>query len=312
MKTADLDLRDAFFEELYNIARQDKRVVLLSADFGAPSLDKFKKDLNRQYFNIGVSEQGMISIAAGLALSGKIVYVYAIAPFATLRCYEQIKIDLCFMNLSVTILGVGAGFAYGAAGPTHHAIEDIAVIRALPNITILNPSDSIMASHFAKMSHETPGPKYIRFDRGKTPLFYSDRNDDFSAGLTSIKKGRDLSIVSTGPTVSKALEVADELAGHSIEAGVIDLYRLKPVNKSLLLDEIKESRKIISLEEQSINGGLGGILAEVLSDAGICKPLKRIAIQDEKCFCYGDRKSLQAYSGLDMDTIVDAVLKWES
>ena len=310
MKVSNVDMRDAFFDELYRIARQDKRVILLSADFGAPSLDRFRRDLPGQYINVGISEQSMVSIAAGLALSNKIVYMYAISPFATLRCYEQIKIDLCTMNLSVTAVGVGAGFAYGSAGPTHHSIEDIAVMRALPSMMVLSPSDSIMAAGLAKITYEAAGPKYIRLDRGKTPLFYSDSNDNFNSGLTVIKKSRDVYIISTGTMLQRALEVSDELAKQAIDSGVIDLYRLKPVNTSLFLDVVKESKKIVSLEEHLINGGIGSIVAEVLSDVEIYKPLKRIAIHDEHCFGYGDRESLQICCGLDVANVISMIVKW--
>ena len=311
MKVSNVDMRDAFLDELYTIARQDKRVVLLSADFGAPSLDKFRKDLSDQYINVGISEQSMVSIAAGLALSNKIVYTYAIMPFVTLRCYEQIKIDLCTMNLPVTTVGVGAGFAYNTAGPTHHSIEDIAVMRALPNMMVLSPSDSIMASRFAQISYKRKGPTYVRLDRGRSPLFYSDKDDNFTSGLAVLKKSRDIYIISTGTMLQRALEVSDELAQHAVDCGVIDLYRLKPVNTALLLDTIKESKRIVSLEEHVINGGVGSILAEVLSDAQVCKPLKRIAIMDERCFGYAERKSLQASCGLDVVSVVNTILEWD-
>lgn len=310
MNVSSVDMRDAFLDALYALAREDRRVILLSADFGAPSLDKFRKNLHEQYINVGITEQSMVSIAAGLALTGKIIYMYAIAPFVTLRCYEQIKIDVCSMNLAVTAVGVGSGFAYASAGPTHHATEDIALMRALPYMTVLSPSDSIMASRFARISYKRQGPTYLRLDRGRSPLFYSDKDDDFQRGLTVIKKSRDVYIVSTGAMLQSALEVSDELAQHAVDCGVIDLYRLKPVNTALLLDTIKESKRIVSLEEHVINGGVGSILAEVLSDAQVCKPLKRIAIMDERCFGFGDRKSLQRCCGLDVAHVTSTILQW--
>ncbi|MBU1083541.1 MAG: 1-deoxy-D-xylulose-5-phosphate synthase [Candidatus Omnitrophica bacterium] len=304
------DLRDAFFNELYKIAKLDKNIILLSDDFGAPSLDKFREDLAQQYYNAGISEQNMVSVAAGLALSGKKVYMYAIAPFVTLRCYEQFKIDLCSMDLPVTALGVGSGYAYSSAGPTHHAIEDIAVMRALPNLTILSPSDSVMAAAFADMSYELSGPKYIRFDRGKLPLIHSDNNDGFADGMSIIKKGSDLCIIATGTMVQRAIEVAEELAGESVDAGIIDLYRLKPVNRDLLLQNIVSAKKILTLEEHVINGGIGSIVAEILCDATVFKPLKRIAIDDQDCFSYGDREYLQRNCGLDGKTVSETILGW--
>lgn len=303
-------MRDAFFDRLYTIAKQDKRVILLVDDFGAPSLDKFRQDLVDQYYNIGISEQSMVSVAAGLALSNKIVYMYAIAPFVTLRCFEQIKIDLCLMNLPVTAVGVGAGFAYDTAGPTHHAVEDIAVMRILPNMNVFSPADSIAAAALAEHSYKMPGPKYIRLDRGKTPLYYQNQEVDFNRGLSVVKSGRDLYIIATGLMVGRALEVARELAQHSIDAGVIDVFCLKPFNHTSFLKSIEKVKKIVTLEEHLVSGGLGSIIAEVLLDHQAEKRLKRLAIADEQCFSYGDRGSLQAACGLDVDTIIKQIISW--
>lgn len=306
---ADVELRDAFFNELYSLAQKDRNIILLSDDFGAPSLDKFRHNLSDQYINIGISEQNMVSVAAGLALSGKKVYLYAIAPFVTLRCFEQIKIDLSCMNLPVTAVGVGAGYAYGTTGPTHHATEDIAVMRVLPNVTIFNPSDAHMAAAIAKISYEMKGPTYIRFDRGKLPLHYT-KNDDFSTGMQMLSKGTDLGIISTGPMINTALEISEELSNNSIKTGVIDIYRLKPVNTSLLTEMIRSTKRLVTVEEHVINGGLGSIVAEILSDAGLMKPLKRFAIEDCYCFNYGKRNLLQAQCGLDVRSIVNTIEEW--
>lgn len=302
-------MRDVFFDKLYEIAKKDRQVILLSDDFGAPSLDKFRKDLSKQYINTGIAEQNMVSTASGLALGGKIVYIYGIAPFITLRCYEQIKIDLCCMNLHVTALGVGAGFAYNNAGPTHHATDDIAIMRVLPGMTILNPSDNVMVAACAEMSYKNPGPKYIRFDREKPVTIYNE-NADFSDGVASLKKGKDLCIVSTGLMVHKAFNIAHELSKYSIDAGIVDLYRIKPINSELLLKFISQSQKVVTIEENLINGGIGSIVAEVLVDNEITLPLKRIAIMDKYCFKYGSRESIYQLYGLDTNSIVKKILKW--
>jgi transketolase len=223
MHQSNIAMRDAFFNELYEIARQDRQVILLSDDFGAPSLDRFRKDLGRQYIAVGIAEQNMVSLGAGLALGGKVVFMYAIAPFVSLRCYEQIKLDVCCMNLHVTGLAVGAGYAYSSAGPTHHATEDIAIMRALPGMIVLNASDSVMAAAFAGMTYRDPGPKYVRFDREKLPPLYDAKKSDFSTGLASLKTGRDLTIIATGIMVHRAFGVAEALARHSIDAGIIDI-----------------------------------------------------------------------------------------
>jgi len=305
----NISMRDAFFDELYKIAKKDRDVIIVSADMGAPSLDKFRRDLGMQFFNVGIAEQSMITLATGLALSGKKVFVYAIMPFATLRCYELTKVNLSLMNLPVTIVGVGAGFSYDDSGPTHHSTEDIAVMRVLPNMTMLNSSDSVMAAKFAEMSCQMPGPSYVRLDREILPEIYS-QDSNLSDGLTSLKVGKDVCIVSTGNMVRRALEVSNKLEEHSVNAGVIDLYRLRPINEKLLLESIEESKGIVTLEEHLITGGLGSAVAEILADNGRALPLKRIAIQDKYYYAYGSRYNIQSLCGLDADSVTRTILEW--
>jgi transketolase len=306
---SDSDIRDAFFDEVYTIASKDPNVMFLTADMGAFSLIKFKEDLSSQYINVGVAEQSLVSIAAGLALGGKKVFIYTIAPFVTQRCYEQIKVDLSQMRLPVTIIGSGPGITYGCDGPTHHAVQDIAIMRALPEMTILNPSDPVTAAAAAKISYKNDGPVYVRIDKGKLPLLY-DNEEDFSDGLALLKEGRDLTIITTGVMVHQAFKVADELAKHSIDAGIIDLYRIKPINEELLLAFIEQSNRIITLEEHSIIGGIGSAISEILVDNGKVIPMKRIAIADKNCIGYGDRVWMHSYYGLDMNSITKTILNW--
>lgn len=296
-------MRDAFFDRLYDLAKKDRDIILLSGDFGAPSLDKFKRNLSEQYINMGVAEQNMVSVAAGLAMGGKKVYVYAIAPFATLRCFEQIKIDLCCMKLPVTIVGVGAGFSYHSAGPTHHATEDIAIMRVLPGMTIWCPSDNRMVEWLA--STKIWGPTYIRLDRESPQSIYNE--DKFLGGMSRLVEGNDLCIVSTGTMVHKALEVAKNLP---ISASVIDLYRVKPIEKNLLMHYLRGYERIVTIEEHFINGGIGSIIAEFLVDNEMFHCLKRIAIPDEYCFKHGTREDLYKAYGLDTGNIVKNITEW--
>jgi len=305
----NISQRDAFFNKLYEIAKKDRDVILVSADMGAPSLDKFREDLSEQYVNVGIAEQNMVTVATGLALGGKTVFMYAIMPFVTLRCYEMLKVELSMMNIPVTAVGVGSGISYDDSGPTHHSTEDIAIMRALPNMTILNSSDSVMAAKFAEMTCDISGPHYVRLDRGKLPPLYK-QDSDFSAGLTSFKTGKDICIVATGNMVHRAFEIADRLAGHSIDTGVVDLYRLKPINENLLLKSIEPSKRIVTLEENLMNGGMGSAVAEVLADNDRPMPLKRIGLPDKYFFAYGGRQNLQTLGGLDADSITKAILKW--
>ena len=273
---------------------------------GAFSLVKFKNDFPDQFINVGIAEQNMVSVAAGLALAGRKVFIYTIIPFITQRCYEQIKIDLCSMNLPVTILGVGPGLTYGNDGPTHHGTQDIAIMRALPEITILNPSSAIMAAAAMNIGYKNSGPTYIRIDKGKIPEIY-DQNSDFSDGLAELKNGSELTIIATGTMVHQALKAAQELNNQSISTGVVDLYRIKPLNKEKLLRIIDNSKCLVTLEENSIVGGIGSAISEFLTDNGKIIPLKRIALPDQHCFESGDRDSLLAFYNLDTNGIIKTI-----
>lgn len=310
LKLSEVDMRDAFFDELYNLAKNDSQVILLTADMGAHSLIKFKQDLPKQYFNVGIAEQSMINIAAGLALGGKKVFVYTIIPFAVLRCYEQIKIDLCCMNLPVTIIGVGPGLSYGSDGPTHHATSDIAVMRVLPEITILNPSDPVVMKGSVNIAYKNSGPTYVRIDKGKLPPIYDENINDFSEGLAELSKGNDLTIIASGIMVHQAKAVAKELDKCRVSAGVVDLYRIKPLNENMLLEIIDSSRRLLTLEENTIAGSIGSIISEFLNDSGRNVPLRRIALPDEHCFKSGSRESLQALYGLDIENVTKKILEW--
>ena len=306
----NISMRDAFLDELYNIAQKDRQVMLLSNDFGAPSLDKFREDCVGQFIHIGIAEQNMVNVATGLALAGKIVYMYSIIPFLPLRCYEQIRVHLSFKHFHVTGVGVGAGYAYELSGPTHHALEDIAVMNALPGMTILSASDSAMAAAFAQITYKNPGPKYVRFDREKLPSIYDEQKNDFSDGLAVLKDGRDLTIVATGIMVHQAFKVADKLAKHSIDAGIIDLYRIKPLNEELLMDTITKSRRIVTIEESFISGGIGSIISSLVTDRGEDLRVKRFGVPDQYYSQGGGRKELHRLCGLDVDSITNTTLAW--
>ena len=304
------DTRDATFEELYDIALGDPNVILLSADTGALIFQEFKKNIPNQFFNVGVAEQNAMSVAAGLALTGKHVFVFGITTFITLRCYEQVKIDICSMGLPVTILGMGTGYVYSSDGPTHHMTEDVALMRALPGITIWSPSDYTMTAQVVHLAHKTPSPSYIRIDKGPFTHIYDNSDHNFGDGLAVLRPGKDLTIVATSIMVSQALELVDELGKQGIQVGVVDLYRLKPVNEKLLVDAIKLSKRIVTLEEHTILGGLGSIVCEILAGNGIHIPIKIFGIPDKYQCEVGSREWLRLLDGLDVASISKAVLEW--
>ncbi|MBI4333163.1 MAG: hypothetical protein HY673_18000 [Chloroflexi bacterium] len=302
-------MRDAFFDEVHRIAARDPEVIFLTADMGALSLDKFKAELPDQYVNVGVAEQNLVSVAAGLALGGKKVFIYSIAPFVTQRNYEQIKVDLSGMHLPVTIVGSGPGITYGSDGPTHHAIQDVAIMRALPGMTILTPSDSTMAAAAARIGYKNDGPTYVRIDKGKPPLLY-EAGDDFAKGMALLKEGRDVVLVATGIMVPQAFKVAEELAKHSVDAGILDLYRIKPIDEALLLKLLEGSRAVVTIEEHSVVGGVGSAVVEIMADNGKNLPVQRIGIPEENCPGYGDREWMHSCYGLHVEGITRRVLGW--
>ena len=311
MSNDNIDLRDAFFDELYELARKDKDLIFLTADMGAFSLKRFKKDMPRQYFNVGVAEQNMISVAAGLSLGGKNVFVYSIVPFVTLRCYEQIKIDFCCMNLPVTLVGIGAGVTYGGDGPTHHATHDIAVMRVLPEMTIVNPSDAALTRMSARFAYNNTTPTYIRIEKGTLPAIHSE-DADYQSGLSALSQGADVTILATGIMVHNALDVAERLQEKGVSTGVVDIYRVKPLNQNLLLRHINRSKNIVTLEDNSIIGGLGSMISEVFCDCQVNKPLKRIAMPDCHCFESFQREALHTLYQLDVEAVTRTVLDWLS
>ena len=198
-----LTQRDAFWNKVYQMAFQDKNIVIVSADMGAPSLDKFRRDFPGQFINVGIAEQNAILIASGLAMAGKHPLVYAIAPFITLRCLEQIRVENSIMGIPITIVGVGAGFGYEDSGPTHHMVEDISIIRAMPNIIINSISDNIMAEYVAEKSSQMTITNYVRLDRQPSPDIYRPGHD-FSDGLATISEGNDGCIIATGRIINNA------------------------------------------------------------------------------------------------------------
>jgi transketolase len=304
-----MDMRDSFITAVYDLAVADRSIVFLSNDFGAPALDRYRATLPRQFINAAISEQNLISTAAGLAKEGKRVIAYSIATFITLRALEQIKIDLCAMNLPVVILAVGAGYAYSVDGPTHHATEDIAIMRTLSNMSIISPSDSVGAAAAVDLVRSTTGPVYVRLDRGKWRSL-RDPGFDFSPGAFVVRPGVHLAIVATGTMVHRALEVAESLGRSGIEARVIDVYRLKPLDGEVFLEAFGGVGAVVTIEEQSRHGGLGGLVAEAMADVGIVKPLLRFAIDDDLLYAYGLRDRLHAERGLDHDRLYADISRW--
>ena len=281
-----LDMRDAFFFELYEIMKEDKNVYLLTADHGAFGVNKIQVDLPSQYLNVGIAEQNMMSIAAGLAMSGKIVYVYGIVPFVTMRCLEQINIDIASMNLHVNIIGVGAGFTYSTDGPTHHGTQDLAIMSAIPNFSIYNCTDIINTKAFARLGYEQSGPKYIRIEKGSVETIYGWSTFDSSLGICKIRDGKFGTIVSSGRMLHRALSISKEFAEDEIGISVLDVFRLKPFPSRELASLLKKVRYVVILEDNVSYGGLGDRVCSTLIDYGMCPTVSKLNVGDKFVFNY--------------------------
>ncbi|MCF8479500.1 MAG: 1-deoxy-D-xylulose-5-phosphate synthase [Rhodospirillum sp.] len=302
-------MRDAFFSTLFDRARNDANILVVSNDFGAPSLDRFRAELPGQFINAGISEQNMVSLAAGLTMGGKTVVVYSIATFVTLRSCEQIKIDLCAMRLPVTILGVGTGYAYNADGPTHNAMEDMAVMRAMAHMTVLSPSDAEVAKVCAeRLPLAKGGPVYLRCDRGTWPAL-GEAETLVEKGLVPRRAGTDLALVATGGMVHRALDVASRLESEGLSTCVIDLARVKPIPMDLMA-LLASVAAVATMEEHTTHGGLGGAVAEFMADHNLVKPLRRLAIDDDHLYAYGARPTLHVQRGLDAEGATTTLRSW--
>jgi transketolase len=307
---SNIDMRDAFFDEVYKLASQDPNIYFLSDDHGAFGLKKFEKDFPERYINIGIAEQNMIGVSSGLSLSGKIVYCYGISPFVSLKVLEQISLDLAAMNANVNIISVGAGFTYATDGPSHHGLQDLSAVLTTPNIAVFNSSDPKSTKAFARIGAYQEGPKYIRIEKGILPLLDREE-DDFSIGVSKIKTGEDLTIISSGSIVHEALKAAkiikDEL---NLNVSVLDLYRIKPFPDASLIKMIKNTKKIVTLEEGYLDGGVGSAIASFLLDKSIYKPFIRLGVKNHFCFEYGTREYLLDLYNLSGKKIAKTLCEW--
>jgi len=303
--------RDVFIDVVLEELPRNPNLYFISADLGAKALDRFRVEAKKQFIHAGISEQNMIDVAAGLALEGKLVYVYAMAPFVTLRCYEQIKVALASMRLPVTIIGVGVGYSYDDAGPTHYATEDISCMRALGGIEILTPSDTRSVAETARLTFSRPGLRYIRLDRTFLPDVYGEGDRRFlDEGIVEIEKGKEVCIVTSGFMVQKARAVRDRLLETGIAAGVVDLFCLKPIRLDAFRAALESYDRLVTVEEHFLSGGMGSAVLEALADAGMQKKVLRLGVQDQYYFENGGRQHLHKLADLDVESIANRIRKF--
>ena len=303
-------MRNAFTESLCEIARQNEKVFLLVADIGNITFDLFRKDFPDRFLNVGVAEANMVGVAAGLALSGKIPFVYTIASFLTMRAFEQIRNDVCYQNLNVKIVGVGGGVAYSTLGPTHHALEDISMFRAVPNMTIVSPADPVEARKVSQVAVKTMGPMYIRLAKAGEPVLNTKPYDFRIGRAVTLREGNDTTFITTGAITKKALLAAESLSREGIQARVLNMHTLKPLDREVILRAAAETKAILTVEEHSLYGGLGSAVAEVLAEEASQKiPFKRMALPDLFSHDFGSQDYLTDTLGLSVNSMVTTMKK---
>jgi transketolase len=287
-------MRKTCLNLVYELAKQDQRIFFIGSDLGVGTLARFKAEMPERFFMEGVSEANVIGMAAGLAIEGKIVYVNTIATFLTRRCFEQIALDLCMHNVRVRLIGNGGGMVYAPLGPTHEAIEDIAILRALPRMTIVAPADADEMRRLMPQTVDWPGPLYIRLAKGGDPIVTNDRVPFEIGKAQPMREGGDALLVSTGVTLKTALDAAELLAVDGIEAAVLHVPTVKPLDVEAVRRHCARVGVIVSVEEHTVLGGLGSAVAEVIAEAGFDRPkrFRRVGIPDVFPDQYGSQAGL--------------------
>ena len=257
-------MRKTFIAALCEEAERDERIWLLTGDVGYSVVESYADRFPNRYLNVGVAEQNMTGVAAGLALHGKTVFTYSIANFPIMRCLEQIRNDICYHNLNVTIVAVGGGLVYGAAGYTHHAIEDIAIMRAMPNMTVIAPGDPIETRLATKAISKQIGPCYLRLGNSGEPMVYKT-DPTFTIGKsTKVKNGKDVTLICTGCMLKDTIDASKLLEKEGIDAGVLSMHTIKPIDSQAVLYSL-ETNLIVTIEEHSEIGGLFSAVSEILA-----------------------------------------------
>ena len=312
MSIKPIAMRDAFLDQIWQAMAKDRQIFFTCADFGSPVLDKIRADFPDRFVNVGIAEQNLINVSAGLALEGFKVFAYAIAPFITMRCYEQIRVSLALLSevrpMNVNLIGVGAGYSYVVSGPTHQCYEDITLMRALPNFQVLSPADHITASALFKTCALNSGPKYLRFDAQVLPVIYTDEPPDISKGFHVHKSGDEICLVATGYMLHTALKVAQDLTSEGLSVGVIDLFDIARFSKDEFENAIKSYSGVVSLEEGFRGrGGVDSMLFEFVSRRNLNAKILNLGVEGAYSFELGTRTDLHEKVGIGPSAVLGSV-----
>ena len=308
MKEEKKATRQSYGEMLEKLGEENKDIVVLDADLSsATKTSIFAKKYPDRFFDMGIAEANMIGVAAGMASCGKIPYVSTFAAFAAGRAYDQIRSSVCYPNLNAKICATHAGITVGEDGATHQMLEDLALMRALPNMTVLCPSDDVETKYLIEQISKIKGPVYVRLARLATPGIYEE-NQTFEIGkAVQIGEGTDATVFATGVVVAEAIKAKELLEEEGIHIRVVDMHTIKPIDKEMIIKSAKETKKLISIEDHSVIGGLGSAISEVLTEEYPCK-LVRMGIKDTFGKS-GNAVELLKYFGLTSDAIIEQVKK---
>lgn len=286
-------MRLAFVNTLIEAAEKDKRIILLTADLGYSVFEEFIKRFPRQFVNVGVSEQNMTGLSAGLAMEGKIPIIYSIIPFVTMRNFEQIRNDICYQNLNVKIVGVGSGFSYGPYGHTHHGLEDVGILRTLANITIMAPGDPLEAKICTNSALGEIGPYYIRLGRAGEPKVHEKQTATIMNGLSVATYGNDFCLLASGTMLHTGKLVVDALNKKGIAGALISVPVIKPFPSKLIKRIVEQTGIVFTLEEHVLIGGLGSAVADEIAEKGYRVRFKKFGVQDRFTKKIGDQEYMR-------------------
>lgn len=313
MSMKAIAMRDALLEQIWRAMSDNKQIFFVSADFGSPVLDKIRADFTERFVNVGIAEQNLINVSAGLALEGYTVFAYAIAPFITMRCYEQIRVSLALLSevrpMNINLIGVGAGYSYVVSGPTHQCYEDITLMRALPNFQVLSPADHVTAAALLNTCLNQQGPKYLRLDAQVLPVVYPDGAPDLRKGFHIRQQAGKMVLIATGYMLHTAINVASLLAERNIDVSIIDLFDLARFSADELCTALENYAGVVTLEEGfKGRGGLDAMMFDLLSHRGIAAKLLNIGVEPKYRFELGSRTELHEQVGIGPEAAVKKIL----
>ncbi len=299
---------DAWGEALVSLGRSDPRIVAVTADLGrSTKIGRFAQAFPERFFNVGIAEQNLMAVASGLAATGLIPVVCTYAAFASLRAAEFVRTDICYNGRRVVIVGTLAGVSFGQGGPTHHAVEDLALMRALPGMTVMAPCDGQEAARALAAAVALPGPSYLRLARGMEPPVYGDRACDFAVGKAiELRAGSDVTVIACGVTVLHALRAAERAAAAGASVRVIDMHTVKPLDEACVRRAVVETRRIVTVEDHAAVNGLGSAVADVVAASGRGCALRKLGHPD-RFAPMGMPDDLLHQAGLDEDGILAAI-----